>query len=478
MRGSSPRQSRGIALVLLLLAIGALVAAVLVYGALGTVAKRVDENLGNDKSMKALDEALLRFVMTYQRLPCPASGTARTGIENPQASATDPTVGTATCGSPDGVVPWKTLGLTETDALDPWSRYVSYRVYDGAAGFTVTKGLSLVDCLDEEVPVVYTMSGPAGTCNSNTHENTISDFFASKGLTVNDRGTANTKVAYVLVSHGPSGNGAFFPGASARLAAPNASSMEAFNAASGGTYWIVAPSVPTVAASDAAHFDDIVRYAYAAGVIANARLGGRPWPLFGIFNQGTLGLSAGTFNTNQGSKKVTATEGPVMVKASADVPGRTLCATNEDVQGVTACTGNSGNDYITNSQNENVSFDFRVKRRFLKIKLTDFRNQGGAGNIEQAHFALYNGTNPTPVYSVDKTACGEDSHAVGQFLITPGVDFTRVEVSGGNATADFAVGSIAACKFNDASHPPCTLPEALAGQVPVTPDPDKGGWCP
>jgi hypothetical protein len=252
------------------------------------------------------------------------------------------------------------------------------------------------------------------------------------------------------------------------MAMPSGASKEFINAGSGGTYWITSASDPSVAASADAHFDDVVSYQYAVDVAHNARVAGSPWPLFGLFNATTLGLSGGNFNTNVSSKKVTASEGPVMVTASGDV-ARTLCTTNETIQGVTACTGNSGNDYITTHQNEKVTFDFRVTRRFLKIKLTDFRANGA--NIEQAHFAFYNGTNATPVFTTDKSACIDDSHAVGQFQLSPGVDFTRVEVSASNATADFAVGSIAACKFDDVSHPACTLPELVVSP----PDPT---WCP
>jgi len=462
-------------MVLLLLAIVSFFTAFLLYNGLTATSKRLDATATNLASFTKLDAALTQYVMLNQRLPCPASGTVHTGLSDPNAATT-------ACNSPSGIVPWATLGLSKSDALDSWGRYIAYRVPDGTNGFTQASGFALANCLDESVTTVYPLSGASGTCNSNTHENTISDFFATKGLTVNDRGTANGKVAYVLISMGESGLGAYYPGGSAPMAMPSGASKEFINAGSGGTYWITSASDPSVPASADAHFDDVVSYQYAVDVAHNARVAGSPWPLFGLFNATTLGLSAGDYNTGVSSKKVTASEGPVMVTATGDV-ARTLCTISESTarQGVTACTGNSGNDYITTNQNEKVSFDFRVTRRFLKIKLTEFRAHGG--NIEQAHFAFYNGTNTTPVYAVDKSACGDDNHAVGYFQISTGVDFTRVEVSAGNATADFTVGSIAACKFYDASHPACALPAAVpdtTSPVPPLPafDTDLGGWCP
>jgi len=286
---------------------------------------------------------------------------------------------------------------------------------------------------------------------------------------VKDHGT-DKKAAYVLISPGESGSGGYFPGATAPLPAP-VSSNEVANAGSGGTYWSVNPSAPSVAPNDAAHFDDVVTFRNGAALAAAAHWG-KPWPLSTVLNQAAFGLPrpSNTWNTGATSLKASVTAGPVMVNAASDLGPRNVCVIAEDIQGASACisTDDSGDDPITIG--ERLGFDFRVTRRFLKIQLTDFRDNGCGINIpEQVRFLFFNGTNL--VFIIEKLACHTPSHALGQFQINPGVDFTRVEVWGANLTADFGVGSIAACKYDDAAHAaafPCTLPNFDSGS----------GWCP
>ncbi|HET7402454.1 MAG TPA: hypothetical protein VFJ62_11745 [Usitatibacter sp.] len=448
----SLQRARGLASVLLVLAIAAFFVAFLLYRAMGSMSKHADTTASNTTSFQAIDDALTRFVMLNRRLPCPASGTSTTGLAEPNAS-------TVTCASPGGVVPWATLGLTQKDALDSWGRYIFYRVFDGASGLTGNAALD--NCLDEQVTTVYAMSGPGGACNANTHENTLSDYFAANGLTVKDHGT-DRKAAYVLISPGESGAGGYFPGGTAPLPAP-VSANEVANAGSGGTYWIVNPSAPSVAPNDATHFDDVVTYRTGA-TIARAAHWGKPWPLSVVLNQTTLGLGANQWNTNATSLKAAVTGGPVMVNAASDSGTVQVCVINEDTQGASACNNNGGNDTI--KLNERLGFDFRVSRRFLKVQLTDFRDNGGV-IPEQVRFVFFNGTNLA--FLIEKIACHTPSHSLGQFQINPPVDFTRVEVWGANATADFGVGSIVACKYDDAAHP-CVLPNFDASS--------QGGWCP
>lgn len=465
---SSPRRSRGLALVLLLLAIAGFLTAFLVYSALGTVSRRLDANATSASSFKALDEALARYVMLNQRLPCPASGTANAGIADPDTAV-------ATCNSPSGVVPWATLGLSKGDATDPWGRYIAYRVYDGASGFTQSNGLALANCLDEPVATIYALSGGGSTCNTITHENTVSDFFVNKGLTVNDRGSANTQVAYALISMGESGLGAYYPGGAVPMASPDSSSKEFLNAGSGGTYWIMAPSDPSVPATSVSHFDDVVSYSYAMDLAHNARLAGRPWKLYQVFTQAALGLSPTNYNTNNASMKVRppsagVNQGPVTVTAAADT-ARVICATSTTVPGISPCVAgiNNGNDMLDNSNNEALTFDFRVTRKAVVIALTDFRIQGGGGsNREQAQVTFYNGSTQVDQRTVQ--ACSGGGNQVAQFTIaniaSPGI-FTKVTVralteSGSATSSSFGVAAVLACK--------------LSSDCPVGSAPAVTGW--
>jgi len=446
----SLHRARGLASVLLVLVIAAFFVAILLYSSMGSVSKHADAAASNNTRFQAIDDALTRFVMLNRRLPCPASGTSTTGLAEPNTA-------TVTCASPAGVVPWATLGLAQADVLDSWGRYMFYRVSDGASGLTGNAPLD--DCLDEQVSTVYAMSGPGGSCNSTTHENTLSDYFAANGLTVKDHGT-DKKAAYVLISPGESGAGGYFPGATAPLGAP-VSANEVANAGSGGTYWSVNPSAPSVAPNDAAHFDDVVTFRNGAALAAAAHWG-KPWPLSVVLNQAAFGLASNQWNTNATSLKATLTQGPVMVNAASNSGTVNVCVIDEDTQGASACGNNGGHDTIT--LNERLGFDFRVTRRFLKVQLTDFRDNGGVGP-EQVRFQFFNG--PNLVFITEKLACHTPSHALGQFQISPNVDFTRVEVWGANATADFGVGSITACKYDDAAHA-CTLPNFDS----------SSGWCP
>jgi prepilin-type N-terminal cleavage/methylation domain-containing protein len=78
------------------------------------------------KQLEVIREALIGFAAATGRLPCPATATtantvAGAGTENRAAGAC---VGVA-AGAAQGVVPWATLGIAETDA---WQRRFTYRV--------------------------------------------------------------------------------------------------------------------------------------------------------------------------------------------------------------------------------------------------------------------------------------------------------------------------------------------------------------
>jgi prepilin-type N-terminal cleavage/methylation domain-containing protein len=75
------------------------------------------------RKLDLIREAVLGFAVANGRLPCPATPatpntTAGAGTENKPA---------ASCGIVEGVVPWATLGVPETDA---WNNRFTYRVTD------------------------------------------------------------------------------------------------------------------------------------------------------------------------------------------------------------------------------------------------------------------------------------------------------------------------------------------------------------
>lgn len=129
------------------------------------------------KQLDLITESILGFAVTNGRLPCPAVATtantvAGAGTENRAAGA---------CVSANGVLPWATLGLPETDA---WGRRFTYRVR-----------LIMAD-------------DPSGGLQSSftlTDDGDITVKAASAGTTV------ASNVAAVIVSHGKNGLGAYLP---------------------------------------------------------------------------------------------------------------------------------------------------------------------------------------------------------------------------------------------------------------------------
>jgi len=254
--------------------------AALLFGTMVPRTKDAEAFARNENTLANIRTALQQFALIRARLPCPANGLAATGLEDVTGD---------TCNSPFGVIPWTTLGLQESVVVDSWGRLISYRVFDGASGFTRTGGLLLSDCQDSDVTPTIGLTGAGGTCDSTSHKNSRSDFFAGKGISVNDHGTLVASVAYVLLSHGPTGLGGYAPDASGRLPLPT-SAAESANTNSGGTYWVIDPT-PELPAENANHFDDIVGYTRANAFVVSAGIGGRSWPASVIPTPGILNSS-------------------------------------------------------------------------------------------------------------------------------------------------------------------------------------------
>jgi type II secretory pathway pseudopilin PulG len=174
--------------------------------------------------LETLQSALTRFVITNRRLPCPADGSLPTGNANQGlelAAGGACTVAALT----NGVVPWRTLGLAQADALDAWNSVITYRVWGGAGvvrSLTVASGMDMTACDPAQVGLTA-----AGACNATTSPMN----WLTADATVNARGfricnaspcavgsatelasKANGNgVAYVLISHGANRVGSYTP---------------------------------------------------------------------------------------------------------------------------------------------------------------------------------------------------------------------------------------------------------------------------
>jgi len=154
------RRQRGIALAVFVLILVALFGAFILSQTLSAPGKRLESATRMNSVFLTLQEAIVRFAQTNKRLPCPALGSLSTGVADPPGAAID-------CTSSVGVLPWVSLGLPASAATDEWGRLISYRVFDGATGFTRPNGLLLDDCLDSDVTVTYPLA--SGACNPTTH---------------------------------------------------------------------------------------------------------------------------------------------------------------------------------------------------------------------------------------------------------------------------------------------------------------------
>lgn len=186
---------------------------------------RTEQQTLTQARMQRIQAALHTFAASQGRLPCPAAGGLDTGLAAPAAAV-------VTCSNRDGTVPWISLGLQADDALDGWGRKISYRVPDGPNGLTNTGSI-----------------GSPGTV----------------GLSVNDAGTPKPQQAWVLISHGASGLGAWRV-ALPRMALPGAGGKEWDHSQLPlpPTFWrwgetLVNPvSGMDYALTDVAHFDDVL----------------------------------------------------------------------------------------------------------------------------------------------------------------------------------------------------------------------------
>lgn len=178
-------------------------------------------------NLDAADAALANFVAANRRLPCPAdgriaSGAANAGVElfNAASGACNPVT------QQHGVLPWITLGLPDNAALDPWNARLSYRVDPALAGRAPLPQLMNMSQCDPAATGPAAASGacsvPLAPCTGSAACTAPASFLLNKGLDVwdgrngatgfaarqNNR-AAGSGAAYVLISHGPGGSGAY-----------------------------------------------------------------------------------------------------------------------------------------------------------------------------------------------------------------------------------------------------------------------------
>jgi prepilin-type N-terminal cleavage/methylation domain-containing protein len=165
-----------------------------------------------------IKKALITFIATNNRLPCPAVETLPDTNANYGVEAANPGTCTGTTdltGASRGIVPWVSLGIADSAALDGWNRRFTYVVttsQTNLVGWTVqTAGQRTVPGMRGNVsvhnatPTGLGLPGVAGQNQVNACSTTPAD------------NTCNNFAVVMIISHGSNGFGAFLPGTGARL---------------------------------------------------------------------------------------------------------------------------------------------------------------------------------------------------------------------------------------------------------------------
>lgn len=269
--------------------------AVLAKMALLDIERKLTLQTGVGSTLNNIDTALANFVAQNKRLPCPADGTFASGSANAGIESPFPATGLCSpVNQSNGVVPWVTLGISETDAADPWNGRISYRVQPALAS-SVTRLMDMSWC--DPAGIATGAFGLALACNSACIGATCMNplnFLYSKGLQVQDgagiwlnRPTPpwapvlppppnSTGAAYVLISHGPTGAGAYNKNGIIQPGSATVGTNEALNrnnqALTGASIFMDAKQDSTLTPS---HFDDYLSHPSITTVLLNANLAAR-----------------------------------------------------------------------------------------------------------------------------------------------------------------------------------------------------------
>ncbi len=182
-----PCRNNGFSLVEL--AIVLVIVALLTSGLLlGIAAQRnAAENVDAQRQLENIREALLGFAMANGRLPCPAKANLPNTDDDAGKALTPPCDGLLQ----HGVLPWKTLGLPETD---PWGRRFTYFVSSSDSAVTPSK--SFAKAVPTGALASFALDTP-GNANVKELWNAVPNIASD--------------LPAVIVSHGSKGAGAYQP---------------------------------------------------------------------------------------------------------------------------------------------------------------------------------------------------------------------------------------------------------------------------
>jgi len=293
MRSGGRKQTGAMMLVVVLvIMVIALTALVNMTGELVASAGR--RTSATEATLTRIQKALILFTATHKRLPCPARPSGATNPGWPDDVSPLALPAGSTCLYPAGVIPWNALGMSLEEVADEWGRLISYRVYDGTVGLIQENGASAIYCDTDNSNAQNVEPTTAGLCNNQggktdtlrSHFVTYTSFGTTpsfdKGLKVNDFGSdanvANVNnVAFVLISHGPSGLGGYSSGG-AQTPAVSSTADYVNTQASPSFFLRKGASAADVSPGASGHYDDVVSYLKISDLLTLAEQDARDWP--------------------------------------------------------------------------------------------------------------------------------------------------------------------------------------------------------
>ena len=444
------RRESGISIAMVLVVLVLAATAMLAAMALARLRDVDGDRTATQAELQRAVDAIDQFAAAQHRLPCPADPTLDAGVEAVTA------VGAATCQSAadEGTLPWKTLGIPRDASIDAWGDKISYRVYTGNKGSLVQpEAVNMTQCDTVEPGSGNTTAGAGsagGLCVTNTdptqRSTSVAKFLQGKELSLTDNGAARSNVAYVVISHGKTGYGAYTT-TGVRKAYSDVKGDELANTRANGPFTIRAFSDVDVEANSAQHFDDLILYRTLPDLVAKIGLAARDWPddsvgtaVFNATNiASALGVSSvsagdlGTATINMGGVTATASGGTLSLT--------TTSVTNPAPDGSTAIdglgiTGSTFGNYINSVDGKYVSLALGYDANKFAVTLSNFGIYFGI-NVKRAEFVFRDSTG-TEVARIDKSACKADP-TLASFSITTSQPFRSIEVHAIPASPSFFV---------------------------------------
>jgi len=229
--------------------------------------------------LKTVESALVGYVAVHGRLPCPANALSANGLEHGSSAG-------CLDSQTNGVVPWVTLGLSKADGTDAWYNQITYRVGNQ---LWVTRGMDMTACDPAGTdPTSATPKLCAPGCSSASPDSCTPPaafLQAGKGLDIRDPtgnllmdsgASPSSGAAFVLISHGKTGHGAFPSDSTNRIPSSGAGTAEQQNingvAWSSGKYYVDADYNEGDGVN---HYDDILIRPSIMSVLLQAHRGPR-----------------------------------------------------------------------------------------------------------------------------------------------------------------------------------------------------------